>query len=307
MKSLLIIMMFLVVSLAGYAQASLKITVTPDSIRIGDPVQYKWSCTLPNGAQNIILPALPDSFSNGIEVIRQGSIYRSNDRNGYLYTQMSTITAYDSGHFILPPVRASFTTEKGDTEILISDTSFFCAALVPVDTTKAIKDVKDIYEIESPQNFEWIYWIAIAIAVVLMAVFIRRRLKAAKPARLYEEPVLIDPLTGAMNKLNEMKTLQLWTIVPSKEFYTQLSNVLRIYLIDAHHIQAAEMVTDEICFAAGQKFSPDQVIKLRSVLLQADMAKFAKFRPSADQAVSAIDDALVFLSTFVEKQPHAII
>jgi len=77
-----------------------------------------------------------------------------------------------------------------------------------------------------------------------------------------------------------------------KDFYTELSDLLREYLGGRFLIQAPEMTTRELAVRLEYLGLPDGFrLETNVILEESDMVKFAKFKPDIEAAVAAAGKA----------------
>lgn len=90
-----------------------------------------------------------------------------------------------------------------------------------------------------------------------------------------------------------------------KPFYVELSNALRIYLVQELGVAALERTTSEVVEALKQR--PDvpskAVSRIQAVLQLADLAKFAGIQPTADDHEKALREARAALDA-IEAAPR---
>jgi hypothetical protein len=109
-----------------------------------------------------------------------------------------------------------------------------------------------------------------------------RRHKAQKP----QEEVFKTPIEKATGLLQQLEQKHLIEKGEIKSYYSELTDIARIYIEEAIHIPAMESTTSELIdalriAASKQKLSlaPETVENLEKVLRQADLVKFAKSKP----------------------------
>jgi hypothetical protein len=88
------------------------------------------------------------------------------------------------------------------------------------------------------------------------------------------------PWQLALQSLDLLEKEQLWQNGKNKEYYSELTDILRQYLNKQHNIDALEMITSEILAAydtAGLNIESRSL--LANILTLADFAKFAKATP----------------------------
>ena len=99
-----------------------------------------------------------------------------------------------------------------------------------------------------------------------------------------------------MKGLNDLKQQNLCSTGQEKEYYTTLTDILRVYLQDRFAINAVEMTTTQITAALNvnpETKSHKQMI--RQILEVADFVKFAKVRPMPEDNVRSFNYALQFV------------
>jgi hypothetical protein len=161
---------------------------------------------------------------------------------------------------------------------------------IAVDTTKAFKPIKEIVEVKFSI---WDYWPVMLAAVLLIGfgifvwIYFYRNKKTGMPATSAKVPPEKSH-EKAFRMLNELKEKQLWAQGRSKEYFSELSDIVRIYLEERFGITAMEQTTDELlALLKKQNESKAELRKVRPelklILRTADMAKFAKANPLPDE------------------------
>jgi hypothetical protein len=154
-----------------------------------------------------------------------------------------------------------------------------------------------IHDITGPA---WIYpafktvalW-ALAFAGAAGALYLlwwlsRRIQKAIRLRRM-------SPRERALYELSELLAQDLIARQKIKEFYLELTMIVRHYIERAHAIRAPEQTTEEFLAAVTRKpvFTREVVIKLKTFLQTSDLVKFAAYRPERqiiDQTISTARD-----------------
>lgn len=168
---------------------------------------------------------------------------------------------------------------------------------MPVDTTKLDQffPPKDI-QTNPFMIAEWIpaislYFIASLMAVIAMLCYLMK--KGNKPIRISFRIIKRVPAhIKAMSAIDEIKDNKLAIAENQKEYYTRLTDTLRIYIKERFGFSAMEMTTREIINRL-QAEDPMKVAELREVFETADLVKFAKYSTLINEndrnLVSAID------------------
>jgi hypothetical protein len=148
--------------------------------------------------------------------------------------------------------------------------------------------------------------ISLVVIGLLIAAFLywkkHRKPKAAPAAR----PIPTRPAHEiALEKLEALRLKKLWQNDRSKEYYIELSDVVREYIEFRYGIMALELTTDETVRALQLKGADAELIKsLKGMMQLADLAKFAKYRPMADENDRSFDIAKEFVTkTIVVEKP----
>ena len=155
-------------------------------------------------------------------------------------------------------------------------------------TTVQAEAASDIRDIEGPVNLprKWpIYTIIISVVVVLLIIgllvyFLRKKKKKKSdisPRRPAHE--LAYEMLGNLKKKNLIKQHKI------KQYYFELSLIVRHYLENRFDIKAPEMTTEEFLLKIKESkelFSRHRE-SLKSFLSHCDMVKFAKYGPKESE------------------------
>lgn len=116
------------------------------------------------------------------------------------------------------------------------------------------------------------------LVATLLYRYMRRRESEVKVA-----PKL--PAHVVANKaLVELNNRKLWQNGKFKQYYTALTTIIRVYISDRWGVSALELTTDEIIEALTDVEMPrDSRMALVAMLRTADMVKFAKMEPEAEE------------------------
>jgi len=305
MKHLISLLLFvLFFSTFALAQQKIKVSLKPDSIRIGELSELRWEFSVPAGTKIVSMPLVPDSMPSGIEVVQREKVQTSKKDGVDTYSQKCMVSAYDSGYFSVPALLAQAGNGK-DTFSLKSDSVRLHCTTVPVDTSANIKEIKDIYtDIEPGESAaeaakgllkQWWFWALVAALIIGGFLFWYWR-KKKKPETTEIKTIQVSPAEMALQELRKMRENRSWFKLTPKDFYTTLVDILRKYLLETRDIQAEEMLSSELIDAAIEAgFATTAISSLRSILQIADMAKFAKYKPEPGQFELSIEEAIEFV------------
>jgi hypothetical protein len=269
-------------------QAKATATLDSSSIQVGQQVRMKLSIQyrVDNGKRvSITWPRISDTLRKEVEVVAQSKTDTVPDKTDpFLFTQSRTLilTSFDSGYWAIPPFRFS----TGDTDSVFTDPVLLQVSAVAVDTTMAIKDIKNVYG----ESYDWLDWlrdhpyviytaVAILVALILIWLIFRYTRKVAPPMVVVEQPK-IPPHIIALEKLDKLKDEKLWQEGKLKQYHSSLTDILREYIENRFKIPALEQTTDEILFGfRNVAIDEESRTKLKNVLILADLVKFAKEHP----------------------------
>jgi hypothetical protein len=135
---------------------------------------------------------------------------------------------------------------------------------------------------------------AAAIAGILyLALRLYRRLRRA--IRLSQ----MSPRQRALLELEELASRHLIEQNLLKDFYFELTAVVRRYIERRHGIRAPEQTTEEFLTSAGAdpRFPRATLEKLQEFLTAADWVKFANFKPGPEAGTRALESARQYVTT----------
>ena len=97
-------------------------------------------------------------------------------------------------------------------------------------------------------------------------------------------------------RLDELEKKNLWQSDRIKEYYTELTDIIRIYIEDRFNTPAMELTTDELLYKAKMHKSLQPYRQLlETILTTADLAKFAKAQPLPEEHTTAMENARQFV------------
>ena len=126
----------------------------------------------------------------------------------------------------------------------------------------------------------------IALGFLLWVVYKKTTTKSTPPVI---QQIIHPPHIIAERLLKELKTKQLWQKGLIKEYYSELSHILRGYIEAAFKIPALESTTDELMahirasYLREFKGQNDLHKRLEELLKTADLVKFAKVIPPVEE------------------------
>lgn len=282
-RFLYLIFLFCCCGVLNAQKIDIKSTIDTNQLLIGDQILFSIKITVPNNT-NLTFPIYTDTIIKGIEVVENRKIDTISQQNGLITMQHDVvITSFDTGVYMLPS--GPFVLDSSDT--VFGQNVFLAVNTFEIDTTKGIADIKMPYD--APISFDEvlpiILWVLLGLAIVALILFIIYKLNSKQKVIEYiERKVSMEPAhIVALRDLDILKTEKLWEQNKVKEYYSRLTEIIRIYIEYRFEISALEQTTDEIIndFKRIGYIEPNILLKLEKTFRQADLVKFAKLIPPA--------------------------
>ena len=241
----------------------------------------EFKLTLKTNVDTLSKVVFPSARNFGaLEVIQSYPIdtIRKNDR--YELVKKYGLTQFDSGKYTIPSVRILINNKA-----FLSDSIKVEVADVKVDTLKQkMYDIKDIVAVDNPIGDWWKYILGLLVLAGL-GVAGYWYFKKHQKERI-EEEIYKTPIEKATSLLNNLEKKELWQRGEVKEYYSELTDIVRNYIEEAIEIPAMESTTSELIEGLKvasrkkkMKLSQETIENLFVVLKQADLVKFAKSKP----------------------------
>ncbi|MBR5727687.1 MAG: cell wall anchor protein [Muribaculaceae bacterium] len=208
------------------------------------------------------------------------------------------LQSFDSGLYVLPPVAYIVGHDT-----VLSDPLSLKVIPVPVDTTQDIIDIKPVEGVPF-RLLDWVpdwmadYWWVWLLALLLIAGALYYYFKWYRHGRnpLRPEKKRLPAYEEAMLNLEALKQRQLWQNGQEKEYFTGLTDILRVYIDRRFGVNAVEMTSTEIVKTLKERGETKAVNEQLSMILEmADIVKFAAVRPLADDNELAFQRAVSFV------------
>ena len=226
----------LFIGFIGFSQSQPKVYVKADTtkIRIGETINYEIVVDNADAGINFTEIKL-DSFAR-VEVIESFDIDTLKNRLIKKYA----LTSFDSGRYVIPRQRVFVWSQEYMTDSLMIDVN-----TVAVDTTKqqmfTIKSIQnEPYTFDDFKSYLW--WLLGALLLIGIILYFVLR----KKETIEEIEAKIPPYQLALKRLNELDEKQLWQKNKIKQYYVELTDIVRTYIERELNIPALESTTDEL-------------------------------------------------------------
>lgn len=301
MKRNILLFIFLLGVFGAAAQIApprVNLTLSRDTILLGDQITLSVEIDK-DVAQDVRVPEFKDGkMSEFIEVIGTPTLDTISSEGRQMKLRLNyTITSFDAGDYslkdysIVSGVDPNFDTIRATNEAILHVTTF------EIDTTK-----QQIFDIKRPMDtpLTWaeaqpyVLWGLLGLVVLGGLIYgviwyMRRRREA-----LENRPR--DPMhVVALRELEELHSKKLWQSGKTKEYFSELTDIVREYIEGRYAVEAMEMTSAEI-IAAMKEINNDKLITtLRTMFEVSDLVKFAKMSPDGTECETAYFDAYYYV------------
>ncbi len=296
-------------------------TVQPSEIIIGEQALINLQVIAPKDKE-ILFPVYQDSIVGGLEVLSMGNADTTITDNVRTINVKYLVTSFDSTLYFIPSMPVSdgidtvFSNSFGlkVTAPELKDSTLAYLEKMNTGQTDSIdfdalqlNDIKPIQKLPfSWKDFLGLLWIPLIILLLLAIVgtIIYLIIRKNKKGYFFTPPPVLPAHVRAMKSLDKIKTEKLWQQERHKEFYTQLTDVLRRYIHERYGVNSLEMTSGEILNIIRTKAEEDSVYEnLKQVLTVADLVKFAKHKPFIDENDLSMMNAYFFVNQTKEDEP----
>jgi len=273
--SLIYIGIFLLLPFLGNSQIKVKTDTT--KIRIGEQINYQIEVDKKNQVQ---FPKLTLDSLKHLEVVKSFDIDTLKNKLIKKYA----ITSFDSGRYQIPEQTIRVNNNIYKTKPIWIDVSTVAVDTIkqPLFPIKAVQHEKITLK-DYATNYWYILFALFWLFLIWFIFFKKRETKEEKFARLLAK---LPPFEIAKRQLQKLDEKQLWQNNKTKEYYSELTDIIRNYIEKELHIPAMESTTKELIDALQNKEimqkleMPKETLKqLNHLLKDADLVKFAKMRP----------------------------
>ena len=276
---------------------TLTVTASPDSVDVARDFEVVVKAVAPNGTV-VALPDLRDRF-RGFSVAEDFAEEPFAGPDGdmtYVSSWRLVPKPCEKVYKLLPFVVTLVTSADGKQK-----TDSFYTAPVYFKSPAPRETVTGGIEVDPkkdmpPLSWKLVRWCALALLAafsIIYAIWWTAR-KIAQKVREHR----MSPIERAMLELSRLLEKGLPGRGRYKDFYVELTMVVRRYIQRRHAVRAPNLTTDEFLRAASENpaFTREALESLRQFLESADMVKFAGVEATPDMADSATDRARSYLN-----------
>jgi hypothetical protein len=275
-----------VFSLGCFSQTDPKVgsEVDTTSIKIGEQIRFTVTVEADTMAQ-VIFPE-GQTFSP-LETVEAFKTDTTKKKDRFTLQKTYALTQFDSGSYKLPAQRIEINGKGYFTDSLRVE-----VATIPVDTVaQKMYDIKELMVVEKSNARFWKILIIVLLVLVILGGLIYWFIFRKKPLTEAEKEALLPPYDRALLELKRLENSKYLIQDEYKQYYSELTNIVRSYLEEDVHVTALESTTDELITKlemlkdAGElKIDNDTLEHFKKILQTADLVKFARSKPPTSVA-----------------------
>lgn len=275
---------------------SVKTSVDKNNIIIGEQLHYKVSTSMPDNTYRLSWFNMADTLGN-FRVVKENKI-DSTTANGSLgFSQDITITSFDSGRQVIPPLVLNIETLDGDSSFnLVTDSISVNVSFVPMDSVKTFHDIKSIIEVK--KQWPWWWWVLLGAALVLLIFWVRFLVKFLKKKK--ETPdffkAKLSPYDEAMKAIADLQTENLLQNNETgnyqvKEYHTRLTGIVKRFISRRTKVYKMNLTSDEMLIDINEYgIGKEQLSTFANCLRMNDAVKFAKYIPPKGESEKCLEE-----------------
>jgi len=281
---------------------SVKATISPIEILVGQQTQVSVTAIMPEGAKAVFPVFQPtQQLTPGVEVLTSAEKGVHGIENGFVEREVVyTLTSFDDTLYYLPPFVVNVDGKEYKSESLALK-----VLTMPVDTLHPENFFPSKGVQQNPFLWsEWSlsFWLSV-LMLVLMAVgyYLYLRLRDNKPIMATIRIVKrLLPHQKAMKEIEalrvEHRAMNADNQESQKEYYTKLTDALRRYIEERYGFSAMEMTSAEIIDRLMKDPDAKSLDELRQLFQTADLVKFAKYSTLMNENDANLMSAIEFIN-----------
>lgn len=271
-------------SVFSFAQ-KISSTIDSTSIKVGQELIY--SIEVETDTSSLVVFPEGQTFLP-LEMIESYNVDATKLGDRFKLIKKYGLTQFDSGTYTIPKQK-----------ILIGDFEAFTDSIkvevksIEVDTTKQpLYNIKPIIEVDKSPSKWWLYFLIIILSLAIVGFLLYWFIWREKPLTEDQKVALLPPYERAKLALVELDKSGYLQNEEIKEYYSELTGIIRKYLDEKVYDHALESTTDELInrlhlLKDGNQIdlSKEDIKNIDTILRRADLVKFAKSKPDKELAV----------------------
>jgi hypothetical protein len=278
-----------------------QVTVNPGSISLDAHALLTLKITYPSNI-TVEIPNLDDraqGFTSGQSFDKTGLDGSGNT----VIERVARLTPVVSEKYRIAPIPIVYfrSQDNKSREWFATPAIAIPAENLPAITTE-VTDAVDPVWIRPSAKEVGLYGLLAICVVVLIAVLSRLTWQGLRYIKLLR----MSPRDRALEELSRLMQRDLVGKDLVKDFYLQLTMIVRLFIERGYKIRAPEQTTDEFLASAEKdpRFDATVLDRLRTFLSSADLVKFAGFKPDRETTNNALTSAKDFIETESAANPE---
>ena len=271
---LLLLCVFPFAAFLSAAETQVSISVSDNLATIGDRIHLKIIVKTNADVDKITLKAKEKDF----DVLDQGPTQKHTQEDYTVFEKDIQVAFFKVGEFNVGPFEIDLKKDEKVIETRETNSVPVTIKTVLNDEDKDIKPLKSLIEIKGDPFYILKYvliGVAIIIAVVVFIFWLKRRRRVS-----VKEVPLLSPVEELEALIKELFGKELFEKGKMKQFFTELTQVLKNFLHRTYGINAEDFTTYETLYELKkvEKEAPP-INSMEFLFNTSDLVKFAKFEP----------------------------
>ena len=264
--------------------------IQPDSVMIGDRFDLMVDVEK-DLVQVVQFPEFEDKPGSPIELHKEHPVDTlERDGRHLKLRKRYTLAAFEEGKWNLGRPAVLYADKNIVDTLWARDSVYLEVATFQIDSTS-----QSIYDLKAQKNLPfrfrevsgYVKWGVFFLLMLLAAGYALKRYLASRGkgfGDLFKPAPPLPPHVAAIQALEALHNQKLWQNNRHKQYYSGLTDILRTYIAARWGFGAMEMTSDEIIETMRPEELPDKArMDLTAILRDADLVKFAKATPDAEQ------------------------
>lgn len=275
-------------AVAAADDISVKVEVDKAFATIGDQINFR--VTTQHGPNLIVLETNAESALSDFE-IKKSTDFSTREGNTVIEGKNYVITTYTLGEYVIRPFTIQYRTQEGAVRDIQTNSLYLTLESVDKekDPESDIRGVKGVYTLKSA-FLRWLLLLVLTGAAIAGGIWFYRYRKKRQLLDQQQQPVLSAD-EEAYLALNQLKHSDLIRKGLVKQYFFQMSEIVRKYLERRFRIRALESTTYELMQELAPVVNREQAQLVQEVLDFCDLVKFAKYSPPALEIIQQSNQA----------------
>lgn len=266
---------------------------TVDSLKVGDTFTYSITLDRDQEYDDLIFPD-STNFSATFEIRSRKQFKLNTYKDSVSYR----LQFFGIGDTTLPQLPV-YMVQNQDTTVLYTNPVPVKFNSIVAEGDESFRPLKPIFDFATAW---WPYILGILVIAIagyyLYQYYLKKKKEKSEPAErpTFSPEPFVNPIKEFRKAIKELENAELSDREDFKSFYIELGDAIRQYYESLYNLPALESTSRELLtMLQNGAIDENLIADTRAVLQEADMVKFAKFKPTTKQANRALNKAYDFL------------